>query len=178
MTYPPTKLQECTFASINFVLNQRTLYPLLRELANRPHIRLETMERYLENLRQRSKVVTNGSSLTISTSSAPKHRSEIVLPFIMFLWGIVNRSYYESQPVEELQDDNEATSFQKRVQKSGPALVATLYAVPEIYQVCYITYQIFVNGGWTGISVLFEEFNTESCSEIKLLESSLRALQM
>ncbi|KAH8795958.1 hypothetical protein DL96DRAFT_1566773 [Flagelloscypha sp. PMI_526] len=46
-----------------------------------------------------------------------------------------------------------AYAFQERVQKSGPALVATLYAIPELYLVLFFAYHV-VNGGWIGIAIL------------------------
>ncbi|KAH8798488.1 hypothetical protein DL96DRAFT_1565017 [Flagelloscypha sp. PMI_526] len=43
--------------------------------------------------------------------------------------------------------------FQKRVRESGPALVAILYAIPEIYQIVFAAYKV-IHGGWGGIVMI------------------------
>ncbi|KAH8798475.1 hypothetical protein DL96DRAFT_1688193, partial [Flagelloscypha sp. PMI_526] len=62
---------------------------------------------------------------------------EVKVSFVILAWCQINRLYYEGLPVSELQ---------KRIQESGPALVAPLYAIPEIYQILFVAYE-FTHGG-------------------------------
>ncbi|KAH8795959.1 hypothetical protein DL96DRAFT_1645946 [Flagelloscypha sp. PMI_526] len=131
------------------ILNHSTLYPLLCELSSKPHLSPDELEHASESISTRSKMMLNGLlatiGFTLSTSSTTKISSEIVLPVTALTWCIINRVYYEGLPVSELQ---------KRVQSSGPAAVAILYGIPEIFQVIFMMYKVVVYGKWIGAVIM------------------------
>ncbi|KAH8795962.1 hypothetical protein DL96DRAFT_1645955 [Flagelloscypha sp. PMI_526] len=131
-----------------FLLSTSTLYPLFHEIARKPHLRPEELIYYSESLSKRSKMVINGLlaliGLNFSTPSASTLPPEIKISFVVLTWCITNRLYYEELPVNELQE---------RVRKSGPGLVATLYAFPEMYQILFIGYKV-IHGGWIGFVIV------------------------
>ncbi|KAH8798463.1 hypothetical protein DL96DRAFT_1564997 [Flagelloscypha sp. PMI_526] len=135
------------------LLTHSTLYPLLQEIASKPHLLPGELEHLSESLTKRSKMVTNGLlaliGITLSNSSATKLPSEIKVSFLVLMWCILSRMYYEGLPVNELQKLVTNASLQKRVWESNPVLVAALYAIPEIYQILFIAYKV-IYGGWVG----------------------------
>ncbi|KAH8832365.1 hypothetical protein DL96DRAFT_1581795 [Flagelloscypha sp. PMI_526] len=136
-------------SNIKFILYHTTLYPLLQTISRKPHLSHDEMRHHVDNMGNRSKVVLSSlfviTGFTASTTASTQLPTRAIFSFTMLLWCVINRSYYEGLPFDELQ---------KRVHRSGPALVATLYAVPEIYQVVFIAYQIANLGGWIGIMIL------------------------
>ncbi|KAH8798476.1 hypothetical protein DL96DRAFT_1781631, partial [Flagelloscypha sp. PMI_526] len=149
MVHIVRELRGSTLAAIKTMFRHLPLYPLLHELSEKPHIRLEELEYHSECLSKRSKMTMNGllaiMGFIFATSSTPKPLANTILPFTILLWCSFNRAYYEGLPFEKLQE---------RVKNSGPMLVATLYAIPEMYQLVFITYQVANFGGWAGISIL------------------------
>ncbi|KAH8794377.1 hypothetical protein DL96DRAFT_1568231 [Flagelloscypha sp. PMI_526] len=134
-------------AFIHLLFDQLTLLPLLHEV-NTPKLPLliEDLAHCSECLSMRSKIVMNGfrciqqlAIIAISWATSVNTPSCIIGPFIILLWSFMNRTYYEGLPLDE---------FQKRVRSSTPQLVASLYAIPELYQVTFIISQIATHGHW------------------------------
>ncbi|KAH8798474.1 hypothetical protein DL96DRAFT_1824702 [Flagelloscypha sp. PMI_526] len=131
-------------ASVVHLITNSTLYPILHEISTKPHLRPEELEHCSETLSKRSKMITNGLLAIIGNSSSPILSTEVKISFIVLAWCQTNRLYYEGLPVHELQ---------RRTRESGPALVATLYAIPEVYQILFIVYKV-VYGGWGSIVMI------------------------
>ncbi|KAH8797790.1 hypothetical protein DL96DRAFT_1565265 [Flagelloscypha sp. PMI_526] len=128
-----------------FILRHSTLYPLLHELATKPHLSPEDLEHHSESLEERSKMIMNSLlaaiGLTWSASPTSQLSMRLIHPFIILVWCIINRMYYEGLPLTELQ-------------KSGPVTVAILYVIPEFYSVVFVTSQVIIYGGLVGTAIL------------------------
>ncbi|KAH8813371.1 hypothetical protein DL96DRAFT_1685239 [Flagelloscypha sp. PMI_526] len=135
------RLQAWGKVVINGVLAHWTLFPVFHELATNPHLQSEDLEHFSECLGARSKIVmtVHLAIVALTWAASDVTPSEILAPFIILLWSILNRAYYESLPLAELQ---------VRVQNSNPGIVAFLYAIPELYQVYFIIYEVAIHGGW------------------------------
>ncbi|KAH8798457.1 hypothetical protein DL96DRAFT_1720579 [Flagelloscypha sp. PMI_526] len=71
------------------ILYHATLYPLLHEIATKPHLRPETLETHSESLTKRSKLTTNGLlgiiGFTMASSSTNQLPSEIKVAFTVLI---------------------------------------------------------------------------------------------
>ncbi|KAH8798455.1 hypothetical protein DL96DRAFT_1824694, partial [Flagelloscypha sp. PMI_526] len=95
---------------VHWMFDHSTMYPLLHELSEKPHLRPQDLEYHSESLSKRSKMIMNGLCAVIGWTAATSRSSvTVITPFTILLWCIINRVCYEDLPLKELQ---------KRVQKS------------------------------------------------------------
>ncbi|KAH8794375.1 hypothetical protein DL96DRAFT_185903 [Flagelloscypha sp. PMI_526] len=136
-----SKASRGAIAAFCFVLSHWTILPLLQNLIEKPHLQHEDIRYCSETLNARSKIITNVqlALIALTSTSIIRTPSNVIAAFIVLFWCMINRAYYESLPLDELQS---------RIQSSTPALVAVLYAIPEIYQVYFIVSHVVASVGW------------------------------
>ncbi|KAH8795960.1 hypothetical protein DL96DRAFT_1645948 [Flagelloscypha sp. PMI_526] len=140
---------------IIFLGQHYTMYPLFKAAATTSSLRMDDVEYQGKTVCARSNSVMVGLLAIIGYLSSPSLNPEerqascksykLLIPFLVLIWSIVNRAYYESLPAE---------GFQNRVRNSTPAVVTIIYLVPEVYQLGFITVEIFKIGGW-GVAIVF-----------------------
>ncbi|KAH8794369.1 hypothetical protein DL96DRAFT_1724324 [Flagelloscypha sp. PMI_526] len=171
MPHIPQSVDQWLRVGASTFLHQTTLYPLLLNLSTKPHLCRDDLEYYSECLSIRSKMVMNGLlaivgfTLSSSISTNPPTNMTRLVALTFLLWCIINRTYYEGLPLDEFQvrylrpvtphmNAKDLSILQKRIQNSTPGLVAILYAVPEVYQVVFIAYQLVFYAEWIGVAIL------------------------
>ncbi|KAH8794373.1 hypothetical protein DL96DRAFT_1724330 [Flagelloscypha sp. PMI_526] len=141
-----SKLLRWPMKAIDYIFIQLTLLPLFAEVTTKSAFQSESLEHLSEILSARSKVVMNGKLeiVAITYSASVKVPSGIIAPLIILLWSFMNRTYYEGLPLEHSVDHE----WRERIKYSTPKLVASVYAVPELYQVFFIISQVITHGSW------------------------------
>ncbi|KAH8795961.1 hypothetical protein DL96DRAFT_1689606 [Flagelloscypha sp. PMI_526] len=136
------------FSTLKVSFKYFTMYPLFKEAASSHVLRLNDVEHLSNMVSARSNAVITGllailgfifSNNSYDVEQGNTKSSGLLLPFVVLIWSLLNRAYYENLPPEE---------FQKRIRSSTPELVTMLYTVPEMYQMALISVEVLTAGGW------------------------------